>query len=168
MNCNEICITFAALCPLLCIWHHHSYLPARSWHKGTLHPLPTLQNNEPVPQVLKQVVNLSCFSIVGRNKPPLDPYLMPLGYSSLEKKEMEANEIGNLRHLFEKSHILIASNHKNFAADWKPVLVRKQYLWYSNGSPLSSFPMVFCCEHNGGHFVQNIGNPNKMAGILLI
>ena len=28
--------------------------------KGTLHPLPTLQNNEPIPQVLKQVVNLSC------------------------------------------------------------------------------------------------------------
>ena len=50
---------------------------------------------------------------------------MALGYSSLEKKEMEADEIGNLRHLLEKSHILIASNHKNFAADWKPVLVRK-------------------------------------------
>ena len=28
--------------------------------KGTLHTLPTLHNNEPVPQVLKQVVNLSC------------------------------------------------------------------------------------------------------------
>ena len=27
-----------------------------------LDPLPTLQNNEPVPQVLKQVVNLSCLS----------------------------------------------------------------------------------------------------------
>ena len=27
--------------------------------KGTLHP-PTLQNNEPVPHVLKQVLNLSC------------------------------------------------------------------------------------------------------------
>ena len=25
------------------------------------HPLPTLQNNEPIPQVLKQVVNLSCY-----------------------------------------------------------------------------------------------------------
>ena len=29
--------------------------------KSTLHPLPTPQNNEPVPQALKQVVNLSCF-----------------------------------------------------------------------------------------------------------
>ena len=29
---------------------------------GTLHPLPTLQNNEPVPQVLKQAVNLSCLT----------------------------------------------------------------------------------------------------------
>ena len=29
--------------------------------KGTLHNLPTLHNNEPVPQVLNQVVNLSCF-----------------------------------------------------------------------------------------------------------
>ena len=29
--------------------------------KGTLHTLPTLHNNEPVPQVLKQVVNLSCY-----------------------------------------------------------------------------------------------------------
>ena len=28
--------------------------------KGTLNTLPTLPNNEPVPQVLKQVVNLSC------------------------------------------------------------------------------------------------------------
>ena len=28
--------------------------------KETLHTLPTLQNNKPVPQVLKQVVNLSC------------------------------------------------------------------------------------------------------------
>ena len=28
--------------------------------KWTLHPLPTLKNIEPVPQVLKQVVNLSC------------------------------------------------------------------------------------------------------------
>ena len=27
----------------------------------TLHPLPNPQNNEPVPQVLKQDVNLSCF-----------------------------------------------------------------------------------------------------------
>ena len=42
-------------CPLLCIWHRHSCLPV-----GTLHTLPTLQNNKPVPQVLKQVVNLSC------------------------------------------------------------------------------------------------------------
>ena len=28
--------------------------------KVTLHTIPTLQNNEPIPQVLKQVVNLSC------------------------------------------------------------------------------------------------------------
>ena len=45
---------------------------AKSWKgsctKGTLHP-PTIspvclfQNNEPVPQVLKQVVNLSCLSL---------------------------------------------------------------------------------------------------------
>ena len=30
--------------------------------KGTFNALPTLWNNEPVPQVLKQVVNLSCLS----------------------------------------------------------------------------------------------------------
>ena len=35
-------------------------LSAKLGTKGTLHPLLTLQNNEPVPQVLKQVVNLSC------------------------------------------------------------------------------------------------------------
>ena len=29
--------------------------------KWTFNTLPTLQNNEPVPQVLKQVVNLSCY-----------------------------------------------------------------------------------------------------------
>ena len=29
--------------------------------KGALHPLPNLQNNEPVPQGLKQVENLSCY-----------------------------------------------------------------------------------------------------------
>ena len=29
--------------------------------KWFLHPLPTLQNKKPVPQVLKQVVNLSCY-----------------------------------------------------------------------------------------------------------
>ena len=29
--------------------------------KGTLHTLPKLHNNEPVPQVLKQVVDLSCY-----------------------------------------------------------------------------------------------------------
>ena len=29
--------------------------------KATLHTIPTLQNNEQVPQVLKQVVNLSCY-----------------------------------------------------------------------------------------------------------
>jgi hypothetical protein len=55
----------------------------------------------------------------------LQSYFLPLGYSSLEKKEIESTDIGNLRHLLEKSHILIASNHKSFTADWKPVLVKK-------------------------------------------
>ena len=61
--CLSAC--FANFCAqLLCIWHHHSCLSARSGHKGTLHPLPTLQNIEPVSQVLKQVVNLSCWSML--------------------------------------------------------------------------------------------------------
>ena len=59
--CPSVCWVFQTLCPLLCIWHGDSCLPTRSWHKGTLHLLPTLQNNEPVPQVMKQVVNLSYF-----------------------------------------------------------------------------------------------------------
>ena len=31
--------------------------------EGLLHPLPTLKIEDPVPQVLKQVVNLSCYSL---------------------------------------------------------------------------------------------------------
>ena len=53
------------LCPLVCIWspHQSCIVVCRQSlsTKGILHALPTLQNNEPVPQVLKQVVNLSCF-----------------------------------------------------------------------------------------------------------
>ena len=47
--------------------------------KGTLHPLPTLHNNEPVPQVLKQVVNLSCFPRLDTSNPPeLNPITIVL------------------------------------------------------------------------------------------
>ena len=42
-----------------CIWHGDSCLQGLGT-KGLCHPLSTLQNNEPLPQVLKQVVNLSC------------------------------------------------------------------------------------------------------------
>ena len=43
-------------------WHLSYFAPThhQSCLSVFLHPLPTLQNNEPVPQVLKQVVNLSC------------------------------------------------------------------------------------------------------------
>ena len=52
------------LCPLLCIWSPYQSCMVVCLQcldtKGILHLLPTLQNNEPVPQVSKQVVNLSC------------------------------------------------------------------------------------------------------------
>ena len=43
-------------------WHQGCFVPTlhQSCLSVCLDPLPTLQNNEPVPQVLKQVVNLSC------------------------------------------------------------------------------------------------------------
>ena len=54
------------LCPIPCICSHHQSCMVVCLQslgtKGILHPLPTLQNNEPVPQVLKQVVNLSCLT----------------------------------------------------------------------------------------------------------
>ena len=54
------------LCLLLCSWHHRQssmfVCLQNDDTKVTLQRLPTLQNNETVPQVLKQVVNLSCFN----------------------------------------------------------------------------------------------------------
>ena len=46
---------------LFCLYSHLSVCMSLCClgTKGTLHTLPTLQNNEPVPQVLKLVVNLS-------------------------------------------------------------------------------------------------------------
>ena len=44
-------------------WHQRYFAPThhQSCLSVCLDTLPTLQNNEPVPQVLKQVVNLSCY-----------------------------------------------------------------------------------------------------------
>ena len=53
------------LCQILCIWScHQSCICVHMQSlgtKGTSHPVPTLQNNEPVSQVLKQILNLSCY-----------------------------------------------------------------------------------------------------------
>ena len=62
-----MCLSFqfrTILCLPLWIVHHHQscmFVCLQSLGtKVTLHLLPTLQNYEPVPQVLKQFVNLSC------------------------------------------------------------------------------------------------------------
>ena len=54
---------FYTFVPTLCIWRrqYRMFVCLQSLGtKGTLHLLPSLQNNEPVHRSLKQVVNLSC------------------------------------------------------------------------------------------------------------
>ena len=56
--------------------------------KGTLHTQSTLHNYEPVPQVLKQVINLSCFRCHSNNKCPTS-YYKTFGKNVFFFKQME-------------------------------------------------------------------------------
>ena len=50
------CQLYWYMCPLLCNWRHQScmfFCLQSLGIKGTLHPLPTFQNNVPVPQVIE-------------------------------------------------------------------------------------------------------------------
>ena len=66
--CLYVCVSVGfckLLCPLLCIWCRRQSCRVVCLqsldNKGMLHPLHTLLNNEPIPQVLKHVEKQSCF-----------------------------------------------------------------------------------------------------------
>lgn len=63
-------------------------------------------------------------SVSAKCKLPLKNYLLPVGFSTIDSREVEQHEFQNLRGLFSGLHILIASTSQNFATDWKPLLAR--------------------------------------------
>ena len=69
----NICCSKFVKCPIFSRQNVHvknaRFFPTKCLGtKATFNTLPTLQNNEPVPQVLKQVVNLSCLYMNGHIK----------------------------------------------------------------------------------------------------
>jgi len=58
---------------------------------------------------------------------PHESYLLPVGYSQLEKRSIEQEErSSNLgkSELFTNLHLLLTSNRPEFGSDWKPILTR--------------------------------------------
>ena len=60
---------------------------------------------------------------------PSESYLLPVGYSKIEKRTIEQAERNvNLKttkkDLFTDLHLLLTSKRHEFGADWKPLLAR--------------------------------------------